>query len=126
MNCVFQRIGLTASQCLPEREDHFTVVDVAAFTLQHRPGAGKLSNGQDCFKYTSCLSLELMFLPAVMEAIKVMLTLLKSCSIFSLKLALSSHVITVLIRVCLLSPHQTQQIYYTEHVRRLNITFPVL
>jgi hypothetical protein len=32
----------------------------------------------------------------------------------------------VLISVCLLSPYQTQQIYYAEHVRRLNITFTVL
>jgi hypothetical protein len=38
----------------------------------------------------------------------------------------SSHVIIVLIRACLLSPHQTLQTYYTEHVRRLNVTFPVL
>ena len=61
-----------------------------------------------------------------MEVVKVMLTLLKSCSILSLQLALSSHGFMILIRDCLLSPHQTQQVHYTAHVRRFNVTFPVL
>ena len=121
----FQRNGLKNSHCLPEREDHLLRVEGAAYRVRYRPGAGKLRNGH-FFQYTSCLSLELRFLLAVMEAIKVMLILLKSSCILSLQRALSSHGMLVLIRVCLLSPHQTQQIYYTEHVRRLNITFPVL
>ena len=76
--------------------------------------------------YTSCLSLEFKFLLAVREVIKVMLTLLKTSRMLSLQLGPSGHGIMDLIWGCLLSSRQTRQIFYTEHVRRLNITFPVL
>ena len=79
---------LTASQCLPEHEDHVMGVEGAAYRVAVPTGAGKLHNGQVCFKYTSCVSVELRFLPAVMEVIKVTLTLLKTYHIMSLQLAL--------------------------------------
>ena len=79
-----------------------------------------------CFKYTSCVSVELRFLPAVREVIKVIANITKNLLHYVGTTGPSSHCIMVHIRACLLSQHQTLQIYHTEHVRRLKITFPSL
>ena len=94
-------------QCKAPNEIHAILTETLACFLPDR--AKDLS----AHLYTSCLSLEIRFLSAVREVLKVILTLHKPCSILSVQLALSSNVITVLIRVFLQSPHQTRQIYYT-------------
>ena len=41
----FQRMVLTSSQCLPEREEHVVNVEGAAYKVAVPTGAGKLNNG---------------------------------------------------------------------------------
>jgi hypothetical protein len=42
-------MGLTSSQCLPEREDHLTVVVEAANRVRYRAGAGIVRNGHSFY-----------------------------------------------------------------------------
>jgi hypothetical protein len=118
-------MGLASSQWLPEREDHVMGVEGPAYKVRYRPVQAN-SAMAIFFQYTSCLTLELRFLPAVMEVIKVTLTLLRTRCILSLQLGpiKSWHYGTYSGRSAITASNTTD--YYTEHVRRLNITLLVL
>jgi hypothetical protein len=125
MTLGFQRIGLTFSESRPEREDHVMGVEGAAYKVRYRPVQS--NSAMAIFShYTSCLSLELRFLPAVMEVIKVALTLLRTRCILPLQLGpiKSWHYGTYCGRSDITASNTAD--YYTEHVRILNITFPDL
>jgi hypothetical protein len=80
----YQIIGLIASHCLPENEDHVVGVEGAAYKVLYRPVQANYAKAKSVLStLTVCLSVELRFLPAVREVIKVMLTLLKTCYILS-------------------------------------------